>query len=239
MKVLLLDIEGTTTSISFVYDTLFPFARRELERTFVGEGLLVRGWSRPEVAEAVRLLAGGAGASSPAAAAGAALALMHADVKDTGLKALQGLLWKAGYDRGELRGHVFGDVPATFERAAALGVRVAIYSSGSVQAQRLIFGCSEAGDLGRYIEAYFDTTTGPKKAAASYVAIADALGCEPGAILFGTDNLDEAKAAREAGLDAWLAVRPGNPPLAEGHGFATFTSLDELPWPAAPLDTPN
>lgn len=234
MKVLLLDIEGTTTSISFVYDTLFPFARRELERTFTGDGLLVRGWSRPEVAEAVRQMAGGAGASSPAAAAGAALALMFADVKDTGLKALQGLLWKAGYDRGELRGHVFEDVPGAFERAAALGVRLAIYSSGSVQAQRLIFGCSEAGDLGRFITAYFDTTTGHKKAAASYLAIAHALACEPGAILFGTDNLEEARAAREAGLEAWVAVRPGNPPLPEGHGLPTFTSLFELPWPPRP-----
>ena len=229
MKVLLLDIEGTTTSIAFVYDVLFPFARRELERTFVGEGLLVRGWSRPEVAEAVRLMAGGAGAQSPAAAAGAALALMHADVKDTGLKALQGLLWKAGYDRGELRGHVFSDVPLAFERAAERGVRLAIYSSGSVEAQRLIFGHSEAGDLARFITGWFDTTTGPKKAPESYRAIANALGAAPSDILFGTDNLDEARAAREAGVTAWVAVRPGNPALPEGHGFPVFASLLELP----------
>jgi enolase-phosphatase E1 len=231
VEVLLLDIEGTTTSVSFVYDVLFPFAQAELERAFLGAGLLVERWQDPDVAQAVGHMAGGAGRHSPVAAAAAALALMHADVKDTGLKALQGLIWEAGYAAGALRGHVYPDVPAALQRAAEAGVRVAIYSSGSIKAQRLIFGCSEAGDLARFISAWFDTTTGPKKEARSYGAIAEALAVRREAILFSTDNLDEARAAREAGLSVRVAVRPGNAPLPVGHGFESFSSLLELPLP--------
>ena len=229
MKVLLLDIEGTTTSISFVYDVLFPFARRALEATFAGAGILVARWRDREIQDAVAKMAGGAGTHSPSAAAGAALALMNADVKDTGLKILQGLIWQTGYERGEIRGHVYADVSPAFERVTAAGVRVAIYSSGSVQAQRLIFGHSEAGDLGHYISGYFDTTTGPKKEAASYVAIARALGVEPGEIVFCSDNLDEVSAALAAGLPAWVAVRPGNPALPSDHGLPELTKLAQIP----------
>lgn len=231
MKVMLLDIEGTTTSISFVYDVLFPFARRELEATFAGKGILVERWDDAAIQDGVARLGGGAGKHSPVAAAAAALALMNADVKDTGLKILQGLIWQGGYERGEIRGHVYADVPAAFERAIANGVRVAIYSSGSVQAQRLIFGYSEAGDLGRFISGYFDTTTGPKKEAASYTAIAQALGVEPQDVTFGSDNLDEVRAAIAAGMQAVAAVRPGNPPLPPDHGFPVFTTLADLPLP--------
>lgn len=231
MKVLLLDIEGTTTSISFVYDVLFPFAKKALEATFTGSGLLVDRWADDAIQDAVARLGGGAGKHSPIAAAAAALALMHADVKDTGLKILQGLIWQVGYERGEIRGHVYADVPAAFEQAIAAGLRVAIYSSGSVQAQRLIFGYSEAGDLGRFISGYFDTTTGPKKEAASYTAIAAALGVEARAVTFGSDNLDEVRAAIAAGMQAVVAVRPGNPPLPSDHGLPAFTTLAELALP--------
>jgi len=231
MKVLLLDIEGTTTSISFVYDVLFPFARRELEAAFDGQGMLGRRWGDDAIQAAVAKMGGGAGKQGPIAAAAAALALMSADVKDTGLKILQGLIWQTGYERGEIRGHVYPDVPAAFERATAAGLRVAIYSSGSVQAQRLIFGYSQAGDLGRYISGYFDTTTGPKKEAASYVSIASALGVAPADVVFGSDNLAEVKAAAAAGMEAWVAERPGNPALPPDHGFPVFTTLAELPLP--------
>lgn len=225
----LLDIEGTTTSISFVYDVLFPDARAALEATFAGDGgsFLEEHWA--ELAPTVARMAGGAGRHSPIAAAAAALALMHADVKDTGLKALQGLLWRAGYDAGRLRGHVFDDVPPAFERARAAGLRLAIYSSGSVEAQRLLFAHSVHGDLGRHLEAYFDTTTGPKKEAASYRTIAGALALPPEAIAFFTDNLDEARAARTAGMSAWVVVRPGNAALPPDHGFPVVTSLAGAP----------
>ena len=109
-----------------------------------------------------------------------------------------------------VRSRARSDSRSRIRRAAAAGVRVAIYSSGSVRAQRLLFSCSEAGDLGPFIGDYFDTTTGPKKDPLSYRAIAEALGLPPEAILFASDNLDELRAAREAGMATRLAVRPGN-----------------------------
>lgn len=228
MKVLLLDIEGTTTSISFVYEVLFPFARRAFEQAFAGAGLLVERWDDPQVRGAVQTMGGGAGAHSPVAAAAAALALMHADVKDTGLKSLQGMVWRSGYESRALRGHVFEDVPDALARATSAQRRVAIYSSGSVQAQKLIFGHSVAGDLTRFISAYFDTTTGPKKEPASYRAIARALAVEPARILFCSDHPAELEAARDAGCEVAAAVRPGNHPLGPEADFQTFSSLSEL-----------
>lgn len=227
MQVLLLDIEGTTTSISFVYDVLFPYARGILEAALEDEGLLAARWTEPAYASAIATMMG----SSPDSASEAArfaLDLMDRDVKDTGLKLLQGLLWEGGYSDGTLRGHLFPDVAPALARAHAQGIRIAIYSSGSVAAQRLIFGFSVAGDLTPLIEAYFDTTTGPKRVASSYVAIAEALGVEAAAITFCTDHPDEARAALDAGCAVRVAVRPGNAALPEGHTFTTFTSLDEV-----------
>lgn len=219
--VLLLDIEGTTTSIAFVHDTLFPFARALLP------AFLAARWDDPEVASEIALMA--SDAATPEAAAQAALALMDRDVKDTGLKALQGRVWADGYASGALRGHVYPDVAPALARLSAAGVRLAIYSSGSVEAQRLLFGHSEAGDLSRHLCAHFDTTTGPKRAAASYEAIAGALGCAAGAILFLSDHPAELEAAAEAGLQVAALVRPGNAPLPEGHPFEILTDFTSIP----------
>lgn len=218
MKVLLLDIEGTTTSISFVYEALFPFARRELP------AFIRRRWERADVRESARLM----GVAEVEEAVERALALMDGDVKDTGLKALQGLVWEDGYVGGELRGHVYEDVGPALLEARRRGVRVAIYSSGSVAAQKLLFGHSVSGDLLPHIEAHFDTTTGPKKEAASYLDIARALGVEVGEVTFLTDHPDEARAAMEAGMRVFVAVRPGNAPLPPGD-WATVESLFEVP----------
>lgn len=221
MKVLLLDIEGTTTSISFVYDVLFPFARRELP------GFVSRNWGDAAVREAARLM----GAGTADEAVRRALALMDGDVKDTGLKALQGLVWEDGYRGGELRGHVYQDVREALVRAKVRGVRVAIYSSGSVAAQKLLFGASVDGDLLPFIEHHFDTTTGPKKESGSYLRIASELGVAVGEVTFLTDNPDEADAARNAGMRVFVAVRPGNPalPQAVGAEWVTVGSLLEVP----------
>lgn len=220
MKVLLLDIEGTTTSISFVYDVLFPYARRELP------GFIERHVARPEVQTALALMGLAAGCSANVATV-RALELMDGDVKDTGLKMLQGLVWEDGYRAG-LLGHVFEDVRPALERAKERGVTVAIYSSGSVSAQKLLFGHSESGDLLPLIAAHFDTTTGPKKEAASYRAIAVALRVAVPEVTFLTDNPDEARAALEAGMRVFVAVRPGNPDPGPG-AWTTVSSLLEVP----------
>lgn len=220
-RLLVLDIEGTTTSIAFVYETLFPFARRELV------SFVTSGWDEPAVRGAAALM--GADSSAEACIT-RALALMDGDVKDTGLKALQGLIWEAGYRSGELKGQVYPDVPLALALAHDRGLSIAIYSSGSIAAQKLLFGHSEAGDLTAYLAAYFDTTTGPKKDAASYRAIADHFGFSPDHCVFATDNPDEAVAASEAGMQVYVVVRPGNPPLPEGHAFHTVQTLTAIPF---------
>lgn len=224
IEVVLLDIEGTTTPISFVYDTLFPYARKRL-RPFLS---LTR--DDKEVARALAMLTAERDADPSAGPsidiAAYAEQLMDRDVKSPGLKALQGLIWNVGYGSGALFGVVFDDVPGALKRWKAAGIRTAIYSSGSVLAQRLIFGVTRKfGDLTPEISAFFDTTVGPKRAAASYKAIAAHMRVEPSRILFVSDVMAEIKAATEAGCQVALILRPGNPPQ---DGIGTTPTITDL-----------
>ncbi len=226
---ILLDIEGATTPISFVYETLFPFARKEL-RTACLQTM------NPEIENAIQLLntewdsepwivkegLGSFGNGSEYAAY-----LMDQDSKSTGLKKLQGLIWEGGYRDGHLKSVVFEDVPAAFKRWSDQGIRIRIYSSGSVLAQKLIFGFSDHGDLTGFIEGYHDTTTGPKKESDSYSRIAESFDLPPKEILFLSDNLEELDAARTAGLQTTQVVRPGNPPSPD-HDYPIISSFDNL-----------
>jgi len=150
--------------------------------------------------------------------------LMDRDRKSTALKSLQGKIWKAGFEAGELKGTLFNDVPDALRRWSADG-RVAIYSSGSVDAQKLLFRYSIFGDLTPYIANYFDTRTGAKMESASYTAIAAALELAPAEVLFFSDSVRELDAAREAGCGTRLIVRPGNAPVDDAHGHPTTPSL--------------
>jgi enolase-phosphatase E1 len=223
----LLDVEGTTTSIAFVYDTLFPYARRSL-RKFLAERA-----ADPEVLAAGEVIAREAGAGSlteflrNAGAAGDLQALerevlrrMDVDDKSTGLKQLQGLIWRAGYACGELRGHVYPDVPVALAAWAALGADIRIYSSGSVEAQRLLFAHTDAGPLDGYLRGYYDTRMGPKRSPESYRRIAADMGRDPAGILFLSDILEELEAARAAGLATGL-VRRGPGPVQASHSIVT------------------
>ena len=209
---ILLDVEGTTSSISFVYDVLFAFARQH-----VGDFL----WQHrldPAVQAAAAVLATETGAADATLAdpagitrlALAAIDLMNRDVKSTPLKALQGMIWRSGFDSGELVSHVFDDVPETLAQWADSGLDVRIYSSGSIDAQKLFFSHTCAGDLTPHLRGHYDTTTGPKREAASYRAIAADMGMEPREILFISDVGEELDAARQAGMATALAIRPGN-----------------------------
>lgn len=231
MTTILLDIEGTTTPITFVYDELFPYARREMKPFFAKNA------NDPRLVEIIDVLRQEAeaeksqgedapqirveGSTEEIAADAATFALwqMDKDRKATGLKSVQGWIWDAGYASGELRGVVYDDVPEAMERWTNNGHRVAIYSSGSIAAQKLIFGFSTAGDLTKYIVGYFDTTTGPKKEAGSYTKIAHSLSVAPQDVIFCSDNIDEIRAAHEAGLQTRLTVRPGNAPIEAAHNF--------------------
>lgn len=205
------DIEGTTSAIAFVKETLFPFAEAALD------GFLAERGREPEVAA---LLAEAEALAAPGEdAAGALRRLMREDAKVAPLKAIQGLIWRAGFEDGRLRGHLWPDVAACLRAWAEGGVRLAAFSSGSVEAQRLLFGHSEAGDLAPLFGGGFhDTrTAGPKREAASYAAIARALGLPPGEALFLSDVAEELDAARAAGMRTCQLVRAGDGTAPSGR----------------------
>jgi enolase-phosphatase E1 len=152
---------------------------------------------------------------------------MDRDRKSTGLKSLQGRIWEAGYRSGELLSQVYDDVPRAFARWTSQGKTLAIFSSGSVLAQRLLFAHTTAGDLTGYLSAYFDTTTGPKKEAASYARIAAELGLPLASVIFLSDVTPELDAARQAGVRTALCVRPGNAP-AEAGAHRVIRTFDEI-----------
>jgi enolase-phosphatase E1 len=232
---ILLDIEGTTSSITFVYDVMFPFVRRELE------SFLQQNWNSPELIEACELLAQEAGHSSfatwlvnqdpatqRAAVRDEVFRMMDSDAKTTGLKRLQGMIWASGFASGELRAHVYDDVPPALESWNAAGRDVRIYSSGSVQAQKLFFGHTIRGNLLPWLQGHYDTTTGPKKEPASYQAIAEDMHLRPQEILFLSDVAAELDAARQAGLLTVLARRPGNPDPPPNHEHAEISDLGKI-----------
>lgn len=190
IRAILTDIEGTTSSISFVTETLFPYARLRMA-DYVA--------AHPETMVDVP-------GDDPLATL---LGWMDVDAKETPLKTLQGLIWAEGYADGTLRGHVYPDAVAGLRRWHAAGLALYVFSSGSIAAQKLIFGHSVAGDLAPLFSGYFDTTAGPKRAAASYAKIADATGLSAGDILFLSDTPAEIAAAREAGMAALLIDRDG------------------------------
>lgn len=233
VRVYLLDIEGTVAPISLVYEQLFPYARRHLReflREHCGDAgvgsdlrLLAEENSADTATDAPRYRAGG----SNEEAAAYLLWLMDRDRKSTALKSLQGRVWKQGFEAGELVGTLFPDVPEALQRWSR-EARVAIYSSGSVEAQRLLLRYSSAGDLSALIASYFDTRVGAKREAASYRAIAGELGVEPGEMLFLSDVVAELDAARAAGCLTQLAVREGNAAASEGHGHLIADSFFEI-----------
>jgi methylthioribulose 1-phosphate dehydratase/enolase-phosphatase E1 len=146
------------------------------------------------------------------------------------VKQLQGMIWQLGYEAGALQGEVYADVPAALQRITSCSLhRVAIYSSGSRKAQRLLFKHSTAGDLTPHLSAYFDiSTAGRKWEPAAYHQITESLGMEPADITFVTDVWAEAHAAKTAGMRVVVAVRPGNAPFIADHGFPTVTTFDDL-----------
>lgn len=195
---ILTDIEGTTTPIAFVHTTLFPFAAARL-----GDFLAAHA-ADPAVAAILAEVRALAPAADPLATL---RGWMAADAKVTPLKTLQGMIWEQGYASGALTATLYPDVAPALRRWAASGRRLGVYSSGSVAAQRLLFGHSDAGDLSGLFGFWFDTTTGGKRDAASYRAIAAAMGLEAGAILFLSDVTAELDAAAAAGLRSCQLVR--------------------------------
>ena len=206
------DIEGTTTRIAFVHDVLFPYAR-----TRMGD-FLNRHGQRPDVAACVaetQLLAPGADPLDTL------LGWMDADAKIGPLKALQGMIWAEGYADGALKGDLYPDVAPVLRRWRAAGIRLYVYSSGSVAAQRLLFRHSSYGDLEGLFSGFFDTSVGGKREPESYTAIARGAGLPAGEMLFLSDAAAELNAAAAAGLRTCQLVRPDDGTMpAAGHAQA-------------------
>jgi enolase-phosphatase E1 len=206
------DIEGTTSPIAFVTDSLYPYARRHLP-SFVrthADDPRVR-----QTLEEIHRLAGRALSLDETVAQ--LLAWMDEDRKITPLKTLQGLVWERGFASGELKGDVYPDAVCQLQAWKKSGIRLYVYSSGSTLAQRLIFGHTPYGDLTTLFDGYFDTTIGAKVDSASYRAIADAISLPAEHIAFLSDNRRELDAARAAGLRTVWLVREGMPELGVGH----------------------
>ena len=232
---LLLDIEGTLTPVTFVTETLFPFARARLRSFFEAHA------AEPHVVDQLEALEQDHGREPSADApppwrardriASACLYLewlMDRDRKATPLKTLQGMIWEDGYRQGALTAPVYDDVPPAFARWRAKDREIAIFSSGSVLAQRLLFAHTNAGDLTSFLSAYFDTTTGPKKEPETYGRIAATMGRSPQQMLFLSDASAELDAARAAGLQTALCVRPGasEPGLGQHRPVRSFAEVE-------------
>lgn len=253
-RCILLDIEGTTSAISFVYDVLFPYARTELR------DYLRSNWHCKDVQKAVDFLAADLGHATAEEWFKSATVqqadpdcvgdsdretdkatqnahqnlvvseverLMNADIKSTGLKELQGLIWAIGYAKGKLLSHVFDDVTPALKDWKNSGIDLRIFSSGSINAQKVFFKHTKDGALSEYLSGYYDTTTGPKRDAKSYKLIAKDAGFTPGEVLFLSDVEPELQAAHDAGMQVALVARPGNAVL-ESEYFPVITSFDQI-----------
>ena len=234
-RAIILDIEGTTTPIAFVTKTLFPYARRHLRSFLDHDGdassdviarLHAEHEHEPDASSPPW------SDDSPAARRASAIAyvgwLMDRDRKSPALKDLQGRIWDAGYRSRELVGEVFADVPSALQRWQRDGIGVGIFSSGSVLAQKLLFGYSSSGDLTRYLRWYFDTGIGAKGDPESYARIASHVAMPPADVLFVSDALRELDAARTAGMQTAMSIRDGNPQQPP-HDHPVVSSFDELP----------
>ncbi len=220
----LLDIEGTLGSIAFVRETLFPYASERLD-AFVAEHR-----NEPHVASILEAAAREAGVSVTDEAA--ILRALHAwsdrDEKVTALKELQGLIWADGFQHSGIRGHLYADAVDALHRFHDAGVDLYIYSSGSVAAQKLLFGHSVAGDLLALFRGFFDTTIGNKRESASYERILHELGLAPNDTIFFSDHAGELDAAQEAGITTVQLARPqdGTVPSTHHTSVESFEGIE-------------
>jgi len=224
IDVVLMDIEGTTTSIAFVHEVLFPYARERMA------GFLAGHIGNPAVAdclEQVRETVGREQGREPEDSELAAVLVdwIDRDRKHPALKQLQGMIWRAGYEQGDYVAHLYDDVKPAMTAWRKAGKVLAIYSSGSVAAQKLLFAHTRFGDLTDLISFYFDTRSGHKRQQASYACITTALGVAPDRILFLSDVPEELDAARGAGLKTTQLLRPGIPACDHHATIPDFSQL--------------
>ena len=217
VRAVLTDIEGTTSSLAFVKDVLFPYARQALPQYVRAHESKLRNLTA-DIAATV-----GKQMLTAQETIDILLQWMSEDRKVTPLKTLQGMIWKTGYESGELRSHVYEDAVQALRRWHARGLALYVYSSGSIEAQKLLFAHTPDGDLTPLFRGYFDTTTGPKLESRSYETIVSSLQLPASSVVFLTDHEGEIQAATAAGLQTVLLSREARQPSAD---YAR--SFDEL-----------
>lgn len=226
---ILLDIEGTTTPIAFVHDVLFTYARQHVRDYLVQHSNTLT--DDIELLREEHAIDTSSDTEPPPltdnldSIATYVHWLIDRDRKSTGLKSLQGRIWREGYTSGALKSQVFDDVRPAFERWHNAGHRIGIFSSGSALAQQLLFAHTEDGDLTTFISDYFDTNVGAKGEAESYRRIATKMNLRPEEILFISDVVTELEAANEAGMKTRLSIRPGNQPQPNRERFQIIETL--------------
>ncbi|QSD35799.1 acireductone synthase [Pectobacterium brasiliense] len=222
IKAIVTDIEGTTSDIRFVHSVLFPYARERLADTVRQHG------SDPEIAQALDALRQELG--QPDADSETLIAalnqFMDEDRKSTALKQLQGIIWRAGYRNGDFQGHLYPEVATQLAAWQQQGLRLYVYSSGSVEAQQLLFGYSNAGDLRPLFSDYFDTRVGAKRETGSYRTIAQAIGLPAEQLLFLSDIRQELDAAQEAGWHTCQLIRDDADNVSRHRQVASFDQID-------------
>lgn len=228
VRAILLDIEGTTTPISFVHDVLFPYSRDNLS------SYLRQHSTSSEVVSDISLLSQEHstdvkdGKQPPPLIEPYLHWLIDQDRKSPALKSLQGKIWKQGYVDGSLKAPLFPDVLPALDRWRQENIQVAIFSSGSVLAQKLLFQHTDSGDVTHYFEGFFDTSVGKKIESESYEEIAAQLGKLPSEVLFVSDVTTELDAASNAQMKTLLCIRPGNPIQTQANRFKSITSFDQI-----------
>lgn len=212
VRAVICDIEGTTSSISFVHRVMFPLSLEKLDsylESNAGNAELERELAKLKV--------------TPEKYSETLKDFIRRDVKDPTLKWIQGKIWKDAFEDGSIKGHVYPEVPGCFRRWKDSGAKIYIYSSGSVEAQELLFRYSEAGDLTQYLDGYFDTSTGMKKENASYARILAAIACKAQDVLFLSDIVGELNAAASQGINTCLLLREG---MQAPEGYAGSIAAD-------------
>ncbi|MEW5559499.1 acireductone synthase [Enterobacter asburiae] len=222
IRAIVTDIEGTTSDIRFVHNVLFPYARERLA-AFV---------TTQQDSDPVKSILSDLREEIAQPQAGiqelidTLFRFMDEDKKSTALKALQGLIWRDGYVNGDFTGHLYPDVLPTLEKWKAQGVDLYVYSSGSVAAQKLLFGYSDEGDITHLFSGYFDTHVGAKREVQSYRNIAEQLGQPAGHILFLSDIHQELDAAREAGFRTVQLIRGDDDAASHHPQVSRFDDID-------------
>lgn len=236
MKLILLDIEGTTTSIDFVTEILFPYSISRIpqfvEKYYLDakyqdlfESLFAKATREFELA---KHQASSQKLDRQALIVKFLISLVRRDIKDQDLKTVQGFVWEEGYLRKEIQGHVYPDVPAKLGHWHREGISLGIFSSGSVQAQKLLFKHSMAGDLDRFFKFNFDLSIGSKKSPLSYQKICELTGCLPHDVLFVSDSMDEVKAAAEGGCQVRWMIRNSEAAKEVEYPYPRISSFAEL-----------